>query len=87
MRIGSRVRLINTSNIENKKLEHGAEGIVVTFIESKSIDKKNSVLSIGVQFDKHIKGHSCDGLGKYGYCAWISRKKLIEVGVSDEKRR
>lgn len=85
MKMGSKVKLIDIKNVSNKNLKVGDIGTIVTFVEIKSLNNgKRKLVNVGVQFDRKIKGHACDGLGQFGYCAWIPRKKLIEVGDSNE---
>ncbi|WP_434794394.1 hypothetical protein TPDSL_13730 [Terrisporobacter petrolearius] len=85
MKIGDNVRLIDTRNVSNDNLKIGDTGTIVTFVEIKSLNNgKRKSINVGVQFDRKIKGHACDGLGQFGYCAWIPRKKLVQVGGNNE---
>jgi uncharacterized protein involved in tolerance to divalent cations len=45
---------------------------------------KGKIISIGltnygIEFDKHIEGHSCSGQGKPGHCWWIPKKYVKPI--------
>lgn len=65
--VGRRVRVkADTSDGKNLK---GNTGTVVAVTPHL----------VGVEFDKDIGGHDCNGAGKYPYCWWLLRKELTLV--------
>jgi hypothetical protein len=34
---------------------------------------------IGLEFDQHVNGHSCDGRGKEGHCLWTRPAFLLTI--------
>lgn len=43
--------------------------------------------NVGVEWDRYIGGHSCDGFGQKGYCTWEipSNINIIESDISDDE--
>lgn len=35
---------------------------------------------VGVQFDEYVNGHTCDGIGKNGYCYKLNENHLEKIG-------
>lgn len=74
MKIGQRVKVINTKNLENKYIKHGDTGTVIDY---KYDDIVGTIL--GVEMDKYIKGHDCENRGEQGFCIWIRKTKLQAI--------
>lgn len=41
----------------------------------------------GIEFDKHIDGHNCNGQGKLGYCWWVPPEYIKPIDNNKEKLR
>lgn len=74
MYIGERVKVINVRNLHNKKIKYGDTGRVISYDYKEPIG-----VVLGVEFDRYISGHNCDGKGKDGFCAYIRKNKLIKI--------
>lgn len=77
MYIGERVQIIDIRNL-NKKIKYGDTGRVIAY----DYDKYLGTI-LGVEFDRYIQGHNCNGAGKDGFCAWVRKKKLIKIDSSE----
>lgn len=73
MYIGERVKVIDARNM-SEKIKFGDTGRVVAYDYNELVG-----VILGVEFDKYIKGHDCNGAGKDGFCAWVRKKKLIKI--------
>jgi len=65
LQIGDRVN-ISFRKLGYKKYYNNLNGIVL------SNKLSNNRMYYGIQFDKYIEGHSCDSIGKYGYCWYVN---------------
>lgn len=43
-------------------------------------EKKGPGKLVGVEFEVAVGGHSCDGVGKDGYCWWVLPSDVQKVG-------
>lgn len=73
MKIGDRVRVKNNSNLFNSDIKVNDQGKIICFKDGFYFKY------VGVEFDKDINGHDCEGHGKKNKCAWITKKHLQEV--------
>lgn len=78
MKIGDSVRVSNAYKIANENIKHGDIGKIVSYKETKRLGEKITI--VGVEFDRNINGHTCNGVGKKGCCAWITKKRLVPIG-------
>lgn len=74
MYIGERVKIINIDNLGNKNIKYGDTGRIIAYEYDSLVG-----VTLGVEFDRYIKGHSCNGSGENGYCAWVRKKKLVKI--------
>ena len=68
MQIRDRVR-IKSMPVMNKNVIVGDTGRIIAYTHN----------IVGVEIDRNIEGHSCDGVGKQGHCTWISKKHLEKI--------
>lgn len=74
MKSGDRVRVKYLHNISNKNIKPFDIGTIIAF---KYAEREGQIYTlIGVEFERNIKGHSCEYRGKEKHCAWISKKRL-----------
>ena len=77
MKIGDKVKVVNAYKIANKNIKHGDIGKIIGY---KEVEKGNLEINIiGVEFERDINGHTCNGAGKKGCCAWITKKRVIAI--------
>ena len=59
------------------------DGKVGTVIEHH----KSGDWELGIQFDECVDGHSCEGIGEWGYCWWVldSECDLIDTTPFEER--
>lgn len=77
MNIGDQVKVINLKNISNKNIRYGDIGRIITYQYDSLV---GAVL--GIEFDRFIDGHDCEGAGKKGFCSWIRINKVIATDES-----
>lgn len=73
MYIGERVKIIDIRNI-SETIKFGDTGRVVAYDYNEVVG-----VILGVEFDRYIKGHNCNGAGKDGFCSWVRKKKLVKI--------
>lgn len=73
--IGTRVKYISDCRFGDKEL-HGLYGKIVTYSRLTG--------SAGIEFDKFIDGHDCDGHGKDGRCWYVPCSYIIKSGIHFE---
>lgn len=74
--IGDRVKL--TRNLSVFLASSKEIGTIICGPESDNSSK----IWYGVEYDNHVRGHDCNGKGKYGHCAWLPEDCLMLVSKS-----
>ena len=74
LRVGDRV--VCKAPTDGKQIIVGVHGRIVTAVDP--------TMRFGVDFDKFIRGHSCGGNGKFGYC-WTCKKETLVREKSEGK--
>lgn len=74
MNIGDRVRLTPGTNIF--QANDSDTGKIIT---EPRLQLGGDEIWYGVEFDRYISGHDCDGNGRYGYCLYAPVKCLIKM--------
>lgn len=85
MKIGDSVRVSNAYKIANENIKHGDIGKIVSYKETERQGQEITI--VGVEFDRNINGHTCNGVGKKGCCAWITKKRLVPIGNNSKSYR
>lgn len=70
--LGSRVVIKNVSSdywFHKETISEGMTGVIIDAYSDVS----------GIEFDKYIDGHSCDGLGRQGYCYYVKNECLHHI--------
>lgn len=73
MRIGDFVKITNTRGLFNDEIKRGEIGEIIAIKEFKYFTY------IGIEFTRDISGHDCDGIGKEGYCSWVTKKHVKKI--------
>lgn len=72
LKVGDRVELI--SDTCEKGINIGDRGTIISV----------GNISVGVDFDRNIGGHSCAERGRYGYCLHVYIRCLKKVDENEE---
>ena len=73
MNIGDRVEVITVKNLYNEHIQVGDTGTIIKFKDMLG------TTFIGVEFDRDIMGHNCDGVGANGRCAILNKNHIRKI--------